>query len=54
MFPTARISPLASMLLPTAKETPKIFPACIAAMSKEADPTVPAPDHAAQQVRANP
>jgi hypothetical protein len=53
-FPTARIGPLASMFLATAKGTPKIFPARIAGVSKEANPTVTALDHAVHEARTDP
>ena len=54
MFPAAAISPLATMFLPTAKGTPKIFSAGIAGVGKEADPTVAARDGALHQVRTGP
>lgn len=53
-FPTARIGPLASMFLATAKGTPKIFPARIAGVSKEANPTVTALDHTVHEARTGP
>lgn len=53
-FPTARTGPLTSMLLPTAKGTPKIFSACIAGVSKEANPAVAAPGRALLQVTTGP